>query len=115
MGKPRSCKVMDIADMKIIYKRLKTKSGGEQDVLYVPDKCVILHNLDLETYLYSPKEDWLRKYGKVKGKIENEIEVKESDISRLIEIGEIYIDPRGRIHDIDNMEFRELFGALIRR
>lgn len=101
--------------MKIHYKRLKTKSGGEQDVLYVPDRCVILHNLDLDTYLYSPKEDWLRKYGKVKGKVESEIEVDEVGISRLMEIGEIYIDPRGRIHDIDNKEFRELFDSLILR
>ena len=101
--------------MKIHYKRLKTKSGGEQDVLYVPDKCVILHNLDLDTYLYSPKEDWLRKYGKVKGRIEKEIEVDEVGISRLMGIGEIYIDPRGRIHDIDDMGFRELFNSLIPR
>ena len=101
--------------MKILYKRLKTKSGGEQDVLYVPDKCVILHNLDLDTYLCSPKEDWLRKYGKVKGREEKQIEVDEIKISKLNEIGEIYIDPRGRIHDIDDMEFRELFGTLIRR
>ncbi len=101
--------------MKIIYKCLKTKSGGEQDVLYVPDKCVILHNLDLDTYLYSPKEDWLRKYGKVKGKVESEIEVDETEIKKLIDIGEIYIDPRGRIHDIDDMEFRELFNSLIPR
>ena len=101
--------------MKVLYKRLKTKSGGEQDVLYVPDNCVILHNLDLDTYLCSPKEDWLRKYGKVKGRVEKEIEVDEIEISKLMEIGEIYIDPRGRIHDIDDMEFRELFNSLIPR
>ena len=101
--------------MKILYKRLKTKSGGEQDVLYVPDRCVILHNLELDTYLYSPKEDWLRKYGKVMGKTEQELEVDEIDISRPMGIGEIYIDPRGRIHDIDNKEFRELFASLILR
>ncbi len=99
--------------MKIIYKRLTTKSGGEQDILYVPSKCVILHNLDLDTYLYSPREDWLRKYGKVKGRIEKEIEVDEAEISWLMEIGEIYIDPRGRIHDVDNEEFRELFDFLM--
>jgi hypothetical protein len=97
----------------IIYKRLTTKSGGEQDILYVPGKCVILHNLDLDIYLYSPKEDWLRKYGKVKGKVEKEIEADEAEISWLMEIGEIYIDPRGRIHDIDNEEFRDLFNSLI--
>ena len=101
--------------MKIIYKRLTTKSGGEQDVLYVPDNCVILHNIFLDTYLYSPKEDWLRKYGKVKGKVEKEIEVDETEISWLMKIGEIYIDPRGRIHDIDNEEFRKLFDSLILR
>jgi hypothetical protein len=99
--------------VKIIYKRLTTKSGGEQDVLYVPSKCVILHNLDLDTYLYSPKGDWLRKYGEVKGKIEKEIQVDEAEISRLREIGEFYIDPRGRIHNVDNKEFRELFDSLI--
>jgi hypothetical protein len=101
--------------MKILYKRLPTKSGGEQDVLYVPDRCVILHNLDLDIYLYSPKEDWLRKYGKVKGRIEKEIEVDETEISKLMEIGEIYIDPRGRIHDIDDKGFRESFDSLILR
>src|SRR3972149_5355972 len=101
--------------MKIHYKRLKTKSGGEQDVLYVPDRCVILHNLDLDTYLYSPKEDWLRKYGKVKGRIEKEIEVDEVGIRRLMGIGEMYVHGRGRIHDIDDMGFRELFNSLIPR
>jgi len=65
-------------NVKIIYKRLTTKSGEEQDVLYVPGNCVILHDLDLGTYLYNPKEDWLRKYGKVNGKLEKEIEVDEA-------------------------------------
>lgn len=99
--------------MKIIYKRLATKSGGEQDVLYVPERCVITHNLDLNTYLYSSKEDWLKKYGKAKGKKEKEINVDEKLISRLSKIGEIYTDPRGRIHNIDDEEFRDLFDSLV--
>ncbi len=101
--------------MKILYKRLRTKSGGDQDVLYIPGRCVILHNLDLDIYLYSPKKAWLRKYGSVTGKMERELEANEIEISRLMEIGEIYIDPRGRIHDIDNKEFRELFHSLVPR
>ena len=40
---------------------------------------------------------------------------KTTIIKKLIDIGEIYIDPRGRIHDIDNKEFRELFDSLIPR
>jgi hypothetical protein len=99
--------------MKIIYKRLITKSGGEQDVLYVPGRCVMTHNHYLDTYLYSPKEDWSRKYGKARGIIEKDVEVDEAKVNRLIEIGELYIDPRGRIHNIDNKEFRELFDSLI--
>jgi hypothetical protein len=98
--------------MKIIYKRLATKSGSEQDVLYVPDKCVITHSHYLGNYLYSPKEDWLRKYGKANGIIEREIEVDEGSVNRLMEIGELYIDPRGKIHDIDNEEFRRIFDSL---
>ena len=99
--------------MKIIYKQLTTKSGGEQDVLYVPERCVITHNLGLDSYLYSSKEDWLRKYGRAKGKKVREIEVDDKLIDRLSEIGGLYIDPRGRIHNIDNREFRELFDSLI--
>jgi len=34
-------------------------------------------------------------------------------INRLIEIGELYIDPRGRIHDVDNKEFRQIFDSLM--
>lgn len=98
--------------MKVIYKRLKTKSGSEQDVLYVPDKCVITHGHYLDNYLYSPKENWLRKYGKARGIIEKEIEVDEASVKRLVEIGELYIDSRGRIHDIDNEEFRLIFDSL---
>ncbi len=64
--------------MKIIYKRLTTKSGVEQDILYVPGNCVILHNIFLDAYLFIPREDWLRKYGKVKGRIEKEIEADEA-------------------------------------
>ncbi|HSE83326.1 MAG TPA: hypothetical protein VLB01_02110 [Thermodesulfobacteriota bacterium] len=99
--------------MKIIYKRLTTKSGGEQDVLYVSGRCVITHNLDLDTYLYSSKEDWLRKYGKAKGKTEKEIDADYKLINRLGEIGQMYTDPRGKIHDVDNNEFRELFDSLV--
>jgi hypothetical protein len=98
--------------MKVVYKRLVTKSGSEQDVLYVPDKCVITHSHYLDNYFYSPKEDWLRKYGKAKGIIERVIEVDEASVNRIVEIGELYIDPRGRIHDIDNEEFRLLFKSL---
>ena len=101
-------------NMKVIYKRLKTKSGGEQDVIYVASKCVITHNHYLETYLYSPKVDWLSKYGKAHGMIEEEIDVEESIISRLIQIGEIYIYPRGRFHPVDNKEFQDIFNALIK-
>jgi hypothetical protein len=50
----------------------------EQDILYVPGNCVILHNIFLDAYLFSPREDWLRKYGKAKGRIEKEIEADEA-------------------------------------
>lgn len=99
--------------MKVIYKRLNTKSGSDQDVLYVPNRCVITHSHYLDSYLYSPKGDWLRKYGKARAIIEKEIEVDEAMINRLIEIGELYIDPRGRIHDVDNKEFRQIFDSLM--
>lgn len=101
--------------MKVIYKRLKTKSGGEQDVIIVPNNFVITHNHYLETYLYSPKADWLSKYGKAHGIMEGEIDVDENTISRLREIGEIYIDPRGRFHPVDNEEFHEIFNAILKQ
>ena len=101
--------------MKVIYKRLKTKSGGEQDVIIVPGSFVTTHNHYLETYLYSPKEDWLSKYDKACGIIEREIDVDEDAISRLREIGEIYIDPRGRLHPVENDEFHHIFNAILEK
>lgn len=100
--------------MKVLYKRLLTKSGGEQDVIYVPGICVITYNHLLDTYLFSPKESWLRKYEKARGKFEKEIEVDYRKILRLVEIGKLYIDPRGKLHSIEDIEFKNLFNSLVK-
>ncbi len=99
--------------MKIIYKRLITKSGQEQDVLYVPGRCVMTHTLDVDTYIFSPKKSWLKIFEKAKGKLELELEVNDSDVDRLAEIGKRHIDEKGRLLDIDNEEFRSFFNLMI--
>ncbi len=98
--------------MKLIFKVLKTKTGGEQEAIIVPGRCVITHNIDLDTYLYSSKRDWIGKYTKTRGKWEGEIEVTGEVVEAMMEIGEHYTDPRGKIHNIENEAFRETFQKI---